>query len=170
MRNLALAVALAALFGFDAAVSDALAQQKTVKACTEEWRANKADNQAKGVTEKAYVEECRAGRAAAQSPAQAAAPVAPAPAPAAPAKPAATAPAKRAPAATTAPTGANQFSTEAQAKARCPSDTVVWANLNSHIYHFAAHKDYGNTKTGAYMCEKDASGQGIRAAKNEKHP
>jgi hypothetical protein len=47
--------------------------QKTVKACQEEWRANKADNQAKGITEKAYVTQCRAGTAAAQ----------PAPAPAA---------------------------------------------------------------------------------------
>jgi hypothetical protein len=56
------------------------------------------------------------------------------------------------------------------AKARCPSDTVVWANLNSKIYHFSGHKDYGNTKDGAYMCEKDAAAQGVRAAKNEKHP
>jgi hypothetical protein len=66
--------------------------------------------------------------------------------------------------------GANEFSSEAQAKSRCPTDTVVWANLKSKIYHFAGHKDYGNTKEGAYMCEKDAAGQGIRAAKNEKHP
>lgn len=41
----------------------ALAQQKTVKACTEEWQKNKADNQAKGITEKAYVEKCRADSA-----------------------------------------------------------------------------------------------------------
>ena len=69
-----------------------------------------------------------------------------------------------------APTGANEFSTEAQAKARCPTDTVVWANLKSKIFHFSGHKDYGATKEGAYMCEKDATAQGIRAAKNEKHP
>ena len=43
-------------------------------------------------------------------------------------------------------------------------------NLDSKIYHFSGHKDYGHTKEGAYMCEKDALGQGIRAAKNEKHP
>src|SRR3974390_207167 len=41
------------------------AQQKTVKACQEEWRANKADNQAKGKTERAYVAQCRAGGSAA---------------------------------------------------------------------------------------------------------
>jgi hypothetical protein len=172
MKHYALAVGLSALFGFGAISSGVLAQQKTVKACTEEWRANRADNQAKGITEKAYVDDCRAGRAASPPPAQSAtAPVPPVPAPAAPAKPATTAaPTTRAPAATTAPTGSNQFSTEALAKARCPTDTVVWANLNSHIYHFAGHREYGNTKSGAYMCEKDASAQSIRAAKNEKHP
>ena len=74
-------------------------------------------------------------------------------------------------AAPTAPTGANQFSNEGQAKSHCAGgDIVVWANLNSKIYHFGGHKDCGHTKEGAYMCEKDALGQGIRAAKNEKHP
>jgi hypothetical protein len=38
----------------------ALAQQKTVKACQEEWQANKAANQANKITEKAYVAKCRA--------------------------------------------------------------------------------------------------------------
>jgi hypothetical protein len=75
----------------------------------------------------------------------------------------------RAPAAGT-PTGAGQFATEAQAKARCPQDTVVWVNLDSKIYHFAGYKDYGNTKTGAYMCEGNTAAGGFRAAKNEKHP
>ena len=32
------------------------------------------------------------------------------------------------------------------------------------------YKDYGNTKSGAYMCERDATSQGMRASKNEKHP
>jgi hypothetical protein len=155
------------------------AAQKTVKACQEEWRGNKADNQAKGITEKAYVTQCRAGTAAAQ-PAPApvpekrttsAPPPAPAPAPAPaqnppPARSATQAP----PPAATAPTGVNQYTTEAQAKARCGTGTVVWANLDSKIYHFASYKNYGNTKSGAYMCERDATGQGMRASKNEKHP
>jgi hypothetical protein len=65
----------------------------------------------------------------------------------------------------------SKFKTEAQAKARCPSDTVVWANVKSKIYHFAGTKDYGKTKTGVvYMCEKDATAQGFRAAKNERRP
>ena len=44
----------------------ALAQQKTVKACQEEWQANKAANQANKITEKAYVAKCRAAGGTAQ--------------------------------------------------------------------------------------------------------
>ena len=44
-----------AMIGIAASPSTAVAQQKTAKTCQEEWRANKADNQAKGITEKAYV-------------------------------------------------------------------------------------------------------------------
>jgi hypothetical protein len=159
------------------AAAPAAAGEKTAKACRDEWRANKADNQAKGITEKAYVTQCRAGTAAAQpAPAPAAekkttATPAPAPAPApAPEKKTATTPMAPPPAASTTPTGANQYTTEAQAKGRCGTGTVVWANLNSKIYHFASYKDYGNTKSGAYMCERDATSQGMRASKNEKHP
>ena len=46
----------------------------------------------------------------------------------------------------------------------------IWVNTDSHIFHFAGHPDYGKTKQGAYMCEKDATAAGNRAAKNEKHP
>ena len=55
--------------------------QKTVKACQDEWRANKAANQASGVTLKAYVAECRGGSAPTQSTVAPSPPVAPAPAP-----------------------------------------------------------------------------------------
>jgi hypothetical protein len=149
--------------------TSAAPSQKTAKMCQEEWRADRAAYQAGGITEKAYVDKCRAGETIAL-------PAAPAPTPAsAPAsKPAVTpsaAPAtKPAPTAATAPTGANEFSAEAQAKAHCPTDTVVWANLDSKIYHFSGNKNYGTTKEGAYMCEKDAMAQGVRAAKNEKRP
>ena len=170
LRSLAI-IGLVALPG-----TAAFAQQKTVKQCTEEWRANKADNQAKGITEKAFVAQCRAGGTAAQpaqpAPAPTAAPAPPPPA-AAPQRPAAKTtppPARPAPTATAAPAGANEFSTEAQARTRCPGDTVVWVNLDSKIYHFSGHKDYGNTKKGAYMCERDTAAAGARAAKNEKHP
>ena len=72
--------------------------------------------------------------------------------------------------ATGQPSGANQFTAEGQAKAHCPTGTVVWANLDSKIFHFTGYVDYGHTKKGAYMCEKDATAQGMRAAKNEKQP
>ncbi|HEY7230913.1 MAG TPA: hypothetical protein VH558_11135 [Pseudolabrys sp.] len=148
--------------------------QKTVRACVDEWRANRAANEAKGVTEKAYVADCRAGRTTAQptlfpttqpQTRTTTAPMAPAPQQA---QPRATIGA--APPAATAPTGANQYATEGQAKFRCVGGTVVWANLDSKIYHFSGNKAYGQTKSGAYMCERDAQGQGLRAAKNEKHP
>ncbi len=144
----------------------AFAQQKTAKQCVEEWRANKAQNQAQGITEKAFVAQCRAGTAAAQP--TAAPGQGQTAAPAAPQRPATAARTRETTAA--APAGANQFANEAQARARCPSDTVVWVNPESKIYHFSGHKDFGNTKAGAYMCERDAMAAGDRAAKNEKHP
>jgi hypothetical protein len=175
MRNQLVAMMCSALVL--ALSGPALSQQKTVKACQDEWRANKNANQAAGITEKAYVDKCRAGGAAATptptTPAATTTPAAPAPKPAtaaAPAAPASVPAAKRAAAAATAPAGANEFPAEAQAKVHCPTDTVVWANLDSKIYHFSGNKDYGTTKKGAYMCEKDAMAQGGRAAKNEKHP
>jgi hypothetical protein len=150
---------------------------KTTKDCQGEWRANKAGYQRAGITEKAYVEKCRAGEAVAlpttPSPAPTATPAAaPAPTPAAAPSQPATRPAAR-PSATAVPptpTGAGQFATEADAKSRCPADIVVWVNLNSKIYHFAGYKNYGTTEHGAYMCEKQATTDGFRASKNEKRP
>jgi hypothetical protein len=160
-----------------AAPAPAATGQKTVKACTDEWRANKDANQAKGVTLKAFVADCRAGKTTTAQPTlfptqqqqqQTRTTTAPPP-------PAAQPPQQRstmgsAPPAATAPTGANQYASENQAKFHCMNGTVVWANLDSKIYHFSGNKTYGQTKAGAYMCERDAMGQGMRAAKNEKHP
>ena len=148
-----------------AAAAAALA--KTAKACREEWRANKAAFQSAGVSEKAYVEKCRAGETIA---APGAAPASQPPAPAAAAPAQAPPPQVKPAARTAAPTGSAQFATESQAKSHCPGDTVVWANLSSKVYHFAGYKNYGDTKHGAYMCERDATAQGLRAAKREKRP
>ena len=185
MRTVFVAAAVfSTLIGATIDPSMVLAQQKTVRACRDEWRANKDENQRAGITERAFVEKCRAGIAATGAPTTSPAAPAPAPTPAtipaptpattpapppAPARPSRTA-ARPAPTTTAAPTGANQFPAELQARARCPSDTVVWANTNSRIYHFAGSRSYGTTKAGAYMCEQDARAEGIRAAKNEKHP
>ena len=164
--------------------------QKTAKDCIAEWRADKAGMQARGVTEKAYVEQCKAGSVAPTATAPESKPTAPAPAPkqASPATPPTQAqpPQKPTPTTTaapvpvpapqsTAPQGsatleAGQFADEASAKARCPADTVVWVNLPSKVYHFAGTKSYGTTKHGAYMCEKEAIAAEDRASKTEKHP
>ena len=140
--------------------ASALAQQKSVKACTDEWRADKAANQAAGITEKDYVAKCRGAATTATAPIVA--PKTPV-GTAAPSKP-------TSPAASNEPTGAGQFSTEAQAKARCRGDTVVWANTQSKIYHFSGNKNYGTTEHGVYMCEQDSVSAGMRTAKNETHP
>jgi hypothetical protein len=151
--------AIGALLAFSAPPASA----KTAAQCNADYAANKAAIKASGQTKKAYVAACRADTtgapAAAPPPATTAAPapVGPTPAPVAP-RPQVGA------------TGAGQFATDTQAHARCPSDTVVWVNTKSNIYHFAGKRDYGNTKQGAYMCEADAKAAGDRAAKNEKHP
>ena len=145
---------------------------KTASQCDAEYAANKAAIKASGQTKRAFVAACRAGNET--IPQGTAAAPAPAPAPA-PSQNTGSLfpwqqPAAPAPTATGAPTGAGQFATEQQAKYRCPSDTVVWVNTKSGVYHFAGAHNYGTTKHGAYMCEADAKAAGDRAAMNEKHP
>jgi len=186
MKKPLLILACTLVIGLGPLSTHAWAQAKTAKACAEEWRADKAGFQAKGITEKAYVAACRAGTVAtpATAPAPAPAPTTAAPAPAPAPTAAAPAPAPSAsrpsaqtpygttirPPSTGLPHGAGQFANEAKAKATCPGDTVVWVNLRSKIYHFTGTHNYGNTKDGAYMCERDTAAQGMRAAKNEQHP
>jgi hypothetical protein len=158
----AIVLVCSAVFALTAVTTPSFAQQKTAKACREEWQANKAQNQARGITEKAYVADCRKGAAA--GPATTSMPAAPQSTPSPSARPA---PMTRT---TAQPSTGNEFASEAQAKARCPGAPVVWANLKSKVYHFAGTKNYGHTKSGAYMCEQDAQSAGMRAAKNEKHP
>jgi hypothetical protein len=74
MRRHIAVVMCTALLGLMTLSSYAIAQQKTARECREEWRANKAANQANGVTEKAYVAQCRGGTAPAQTTAAPAAP------------------------------------------------------------------------------------------------
>ena len=143
---------------------------KTVKECDEEYAANKDAIKASKQTKKDFVAACRVGTAVIPA---AAAPVAPAaappPTPAAPST-VAPAPASVAPKPHVGAAGAGGFSSDTQAKARCPTDTVVWVNTKSRIYHFPGTHEYGSTKQGTYMCEADAKAAGDRAAKNEQHP
>src|ERR1035441_10896019 len=78
-RQLAVILCFAVL-GFSSLPSQSWAQAKTAKACVEEWRADKAGFQAKGVTEKAYVADCRAGTTSAPAAAPAPTPMSPPPA------------------------------------------------------------------------------------------
>lgn len=107
MKKYLASVVCAAFAGMVLVSAPAFAQQKTVKQCEDEWKKDKAGNQAKKITEKAYVATCRADSAAAKPADTKPAAAAPAPAPtAAPApKPVAAAPAAAKPAAAPATGG-----------------------------------------------------------------
>jgi hypothetical protein len=64
----------------------------------------------------------------------------------------------------------SQYATEAEAKANCPNDAVVWVNSASHVYHGSGSRNYGKTKSGAYMCQQDSLAAGFRAAKIARRP
>ncbi len=139
--------------------------ESVMKQCGEDWKAAKLAGTTNGQTWPEFLKTCKAQKAETAAPAAAPATApapAPAPAPAAakpapkPAKPAATA------------TGAGEFTSEAEAKGHCPTDTIVWVNTKSHKFHYAGHRSYGATKQGAYMCEADATAAGNAAAKGEK--
>jgi hypothetical protein len=64
----------------------------------------------------------------------------------------------------------SQYATEAEAKANCPNDAVVWVNSASHVYHGSGSRNYGKTRSGAYMCQQDSLAAGFRAAKIARRP
>ena len=146
------------------------ASAKTTKECDAEYASRKVDIQAAKEKKADFISACKALATGQDTPIAAGGGAAAAPAtpPAAPKAPASTMSASRP--TSTGASGANEYSTVADAKAKCGSDIVVWVNLKSKIYHFAGNRDYGNTKEGTYMCEKEAMAGGDRAAKNEKHP
>ena len=171
------ALLVAGLLGFGGV--GAASAASVMKQCGDDWKAAKAAGTTNGQTWQDFLKTCRAQKEGAAAPAPApaapAAAVAPAPAPTAtptpqPMKPAAAPmkPAAKPMKTAAAPTGAGEFTTEAEAKGRCPTDTVVWVNTKSHKYHYAGHRSYGTTKQGAYMCEADANAAGDVAAKGEK--
>jgi hypothetical protein len=65
-----------------------------------------------------------------------------------------------------APAPSHIYTTASAAQHHCPSDTVVWLNLPSGIYHYAGERWYGRTNDGAYVCEKEAIKAGDRATRN----
>jgi len=52
------------------------------------------------------------------------------------------------------------------AQIQCPTDTVVWLNTRTGVYHFVGERWYGNTEEGAYVCEKQADAAGDRPTGN----
>ena len=77
-KRTVLIVCSAVIFsGLAFSATPSLAQKKTVKACEEEWRANKTANEAAKITEKAYVAKCRGEAAKPAAAAPATTPVAP---------------------------------------------------------------------------------------------
>jgi len=58
------------------------------------------------------------------------------------------------------------FSNETAAQKHCPSDEVVWLNTNTGIYHEKGMRWYGRTKSGAYVCRREADAAGDRDTKN----
>ena len=66
--------------------------------------------------------------------------------------------------------GKGQYATEAEAKTNCHDDGVVWANLRSKVYHDSSSRNYGSTKVGAYMCQKDSIAAGFHAPKAARVP
>jgi hypothetical protein len=158
MKNSVVRFIAAAALGVFMALAVEPASAKTAKECNDEYAANKVAIQAAKEKKADFIAACRAAPEGQATPIGAAATTA--------------APSQSTShtTSTASTTRANEFTTEAQAKSKCPASTVVWVNLKSKIYHFAGSHDYGNTKEGAYMCETDATAAGDRAAKNEKHP
>jgi len=58
------------------------------------------------------------------------------------------------------------FASEADAKAQCPRQPVVWFNTQSHVYHFPGQRWYGRTKNGGYACKSAADEHGGRPSGN----
>jgi hypothetical protein len=160
-----------------AGASTATSNQSVMKQCGAQWQAAKAAGTTSGATWPQFLKACRAQLASTTSapPQGGFAPATPAPAPAsspAPTQSGSLFPWQRpaTPPARSAASTAGGSSLPQEAQYRCPGSTVVWVNEHSHIYHFPGTRDYGNTKSGAYMCEAEAQTAGNRAAKNERHP
>ena len=156
------------------AASPAASNQSVMKQCGAQWQAAKAAGTTSGATWPQFLKACRVQLASTtNAPPQGgfAPATVPTPSPA-PTQSGSLFPWQRPaapPAGSAASTGGGSASPQ-EAQYRCPGSTVVWVNEHSHIYHFPGTRDYGNTKSGAYMCEAEAQTAGNRAAKNERHP
>jgi hypothetical protein len=150
--------------------------QSVMRLCASQWKDAKAAGTSAGQTWPQFLSQCRARQTSTASSSGGFVPAsAPAPAPASQSgslfpwwqqSAPSTAPASNGGAPSTLQAG--QYTTELAARARCPSDTVVWVNTPTRIYHYSGTRFYGHTLKGAYMCEAEARTGGYRAARNRQ--
>jgi hypothetical protein len=57
---------------------------------------------------------------------------------------------------------------EAQLKAKCPSDRIVWVNAKAGVYDLPGAPGYGKMKPGEFMCEMDAKAAGDEPTGSKK--
>lgn len=144
------------------------AHQSVMRLCASRWKDAKAAGTTAGQTWPQFLARCRASEA----PSGGGFASAPAPAPA-PSQSGSLFPWQRPPAPASnvgAPSAAQagEYATELRARGQCPSDTVVWANTSSRIYHYSGTRYYGHTRRGAYMCEAQARAAGYRASRGRE--
>ena len=170
MRRSVLQILMAGAVAGILAISGAAAFAKTVKECDTEYAANKAAIKASGQTKKDYVAACRAGTAprqlrrlphACRCACDAAGACGSSRRPLLRCAPRATSkPAAVAPKANVGATGAGGFAADAQARAKCPSDTVVWVNTKSGVYHFAGDAQLRHDEAGDVYVRSGREGGG----------
>ena len=153
-----------------ATASNAGAGQSVMKLCASQWKDAKAAGTTGNQTWPQFLAQCRTRQGSAAAPSGGFV-QAPAPAPASQSgspfpwwKQSAPASTSGAPAAPRA----GEYTTELAARARCPSDIVVWVNTPTRIYHYSGTRYYGQTRKGAYMCEADARAAGYRATRSRQ--
>jgi hypothetical protein len=150
--------------------------QSVMRLCASQWKDAKATGTSAGQTWPQFLSQCRARQTSTASSSGGFVP-APVPAPAPASQSGSLFPWWQQSAPSTAPASsggapstlqAGQYTTELAARARCPSDTVVWVNTPTRIYHYSGTRFYGHTLKGAYMCEAEARTGGYRAARNRQ--
>jgi hypothetical protein len=58
------------------------------------------------------------------------------------------------------------FDSETAARGHCPTDTVVWLNTKSGVFHYKGQRWYGRTKQGSFVCKAEAEKDHDRASRN----
>jgi len=147
------AIALLLCTASNSAAAQSSSQQR-MQACAQEWNGLKAANRTAGRNYRDFERECLARSAAGNPPSTVG-----------------VAPSQETP--SVRPRSGNPVvsegsSTVAEAQRQCPSDTVVWVNSSTKVYHFSGSRLFGHTKQGSYMCRGESDRAGFRAAKNER--